>query len=100
MKKDIKVGSLVKSRFFTAIVVNIVTYEEYRDTDYSWFLHSDEESYWACVNNDLMICLKTLHDKRKYMPRLGAIHWIPEAEMRLHTDTEHVKDRWEVFSSS
>ena len=100
MKKDIKVGSLIKSRFFTAIVVSIITYEEYRNTDSGWFLHSDEESYWACVNDDLMICLKPLPDKRKYMPRDGATHWIPETEMRLHTDIERGKDRWHVFSSS
>ena len=44
MKKDIKVGSLIKSRFFTAIVVSVITYEEYRNTDSGWFLHSDERA--------------------------------------------------------
>ena len=100
MKKNIKVGSLIKSRFFTAIVTGVVTYDEYVNTDHCWFEEGDGDSYWVCADDDLMICLQTLHDKRKYMPRDGATTWIPETEMRLHVDIERGKDRWEVFGDS
>jgi|TARA_R110002020_G_scaffold429133_2_gene638646 hypothetical protein len=100
MEKNIKVGSLIKSRFFTAIVTGVVTYDEYKNTDDGWFGGGDAESYWLCADDDLMICLQTLHDKRKYMPLAGATTWMPETEMRLHIDIERGKDRWEVFGNS
>ena len=100
MKKNLKVGSLIKSRFFTAMVVDVITYDEYKNTDDGWFKEDTGESYWMCVGNDMMVCLQTLNDKRKYMPGSGATTWIPETELQVHTDIERGRDRWEVFGSS
>ena len=99
MEKEYKVGSLIKSRFCTSMVVSVITYDEYKNAD-GWYRDGKDESYWMCVGNDKMVCLQTLHDKRKYMPKSGATTWIPETELQLHTDIELGKDRWEVFGGS
>jgi hypothetical protein len=100
MRNNLKVGALIKSRFFTAFVIDVVSYKEYKNTDDGWFKEGRDESYWMCGGDDMMICLHTLYDNRKYMPAHGARTWLPESELRLHTDIELGKDRWEVFGSS
>ena len=99
MEKEFKIGNLIKTNCSTCMIIKIIPYQEYLNLQ-------TETSFWSCPDNDNMICIEVLHDKRKKQPiarfghSLDKTFWIPYEELTFRSDIEAGGDRWEVFGGS
>ncbi len=99
MEKEFKVGTLIKTKWSTCMIIKVIPYQEYINLQ-------TETSFWSCPDSDDMICIEVLHDKRKKWPVLPKGHflertfWIPYEELTFRSDIQAGGDRWEVFGGS
>ena len=99
MEKEFKIGNLIKTNWSTCMIIKIIPYQEYLNLQ-------TEASFWSCPDNDNMICIEVLHDKRKPTPQyapygvLDKTFWIPYEELTFRSDIDAGGDRWEVFGGS
>ena len=97
--KEFKIGALIKTKWSTCMIIQIISYEEYINLEL-------DNSFWAAPATDDMICIEVLHDKRKKWPVLPKGHflentfWIPAGELYFRADVKAGGDRWEVFGGS
>tara|TARA_A100001515_G_scaffold63447_1_gene50283 strand:- start:6802 stop:7143 length:342 start_codon:yes stop_codon:yes gene_type:complete len=103
MNCEIKLGTLIFTKWSTCMIVQIKEFCDYVKEDSADGRMKNSSSFWNLTrNDDLMIHVQILSDRRKPLRNstFSKTFWIPESELKIHTNNSDEDGGWRVVNSS